>query len=59
MILWVTLDMWYKEWNIELNEDLLGHGSFVFWGHHFRGTVIASSCRFMISNECIKGEDNE
>ena len=32
-------------------------GSFVVWGHNFRSTFIASSCKYMINNECIKGEE--
>ena len=35
----------------------LCNGSFVVWGHHFRSTFIASRCKYMINNECNKGEE--
>ena len=37
--------------------SVFGHGLFVVRGHHFRSTFIASCCKYMINNECIKGEE--
>ena len=39
--------------------SVFGHGSFVVWGHHFRRTFIAFCCKYMINNECVKGEEVE
>ena len=36
-----------------------GNGSFVFWGHHFRSTFIASRYKFIINNEERRGEEDE
>ena len=32
---------------------------FSVWGHHFRSTFTASRCKYMINNECNKGEGVE
>ena len=39
--------------------SVFGLGSIDVWGHHFRSTCIASSCKYMINNECIKLEEVE